>query len=476
MQQRRAREMDVSGCVRKTVNKDVQALPSIQVYIDSRGQVWHDLDYVFQFLAPLQVAKRKNNFYRDCANYWRRAQMPDAHRFLRTAEMRLTSAANCCSTYALYIIVLGAIAIGRISEDSSNALLSILGHICARVAEVINRCPCTNAGQSPFIGFPNLRMGIEGRSVAGVWTTIQALPQQSQACLKNAWRRVHHANKVAYASVEEDWLLLRDLVMFLALCGRSAYSPRKMPPEAEAFVIRLSSAILWWLAQLFDVYLKEVYLVAYGSDESPPAATRRRNSETRRYVMMHPEAVWDVIQEARRSGASLSTVLSIRQKDTHAGVAKTNAPTYQSKHHIMYNTRRDLAFRDARHICVISDPSIHSKKDLGVSVIWAPTGPYRGPYRSPEALAATQGGPEALAATQGGLGPGDWGRGPGPRARGLGPGAWSPGPGPGARGSGPGAWGPRLGRRGLLRSVTYKTSCSRNSCCRRTGTYPATWW
>ena len=363
--------MEVSGCARKTVNKDIQALPSIQVYIDSGGRVWHDLDYVFQFLAPLQVVKRKDNFYRDCANYWRRAQLPDGHRLLRTAEMRNTSAANCCSTYALYIIILGAIAIGRIGEDSSTKLLSILGYICTRVAEVISRCPCTNAGQSPFIGFPNLRMGIEGRSVAGVWPTIQALPQQSQACLKNAWRRIYGANKVAYASLEEDWLLLRDLVIFLGLCGRSAYSPRKMPPEAEAFVIGLSSAILWWLAQLFDVYLKEVYLVAYGGDESPPAATRGRNSETRKYVMMHAEAVWDVLQEARRSGASLSTVLNIRQKDAHAGTDKTNDRTYQTKHHMMYNIRRDFAFRDARHICVISDPSIHSKKDLGVTVFWS---------------------------------------------------------------------------------------------------------
>ena len=199
LQQRRDREMEVSGCVRKTVNKDPQSLPSIQVYLDSHGQVWHDLDYVYQYLAPLQVAKRKNNFYRDCENYWRWAQLPNGHQFLRTAEMRKTSAVNCCSTYALYIIVFGALAIGRLSADSKTKLLSILGHICARVAEVISHCPCTNAGQSPFAGFPNLRMCVTGTRLTGVWQYIQALPADAQACLRSAWRQMYRANKVAYA-------------------------------------------------------------------------------------------------------------------------------------------------------------------------------------------------------------------------------------------------------------------------------------
>ena len=182
---------------------------------------------------------------------------------------------------------------------------------------------------------------------------------------------MYGASKVAYASLEEDWLLLRDLVTFLGLCGRGQYTPRQMPPEAEAYATELTKAILWWLAQLYDIYLKEVYLVAYGGDECPPAATRGPNAETRKYVKMHPEAVWDVLQEARRSGSSVSSVLSIRKKDAHAGSDTSNAMSLITKHIMMYCNRRDLAFRDVRHLCVISDPSIHSKKDLGVSVFWS---------------------------------------------------------------------------------------------------------
>ena len=83
--QRRAREMEVSDCVRKTLNKERQALPSVIVYIDSQGQVWHDLDYVYHSLAPLQGANRKGNFYRDCGNYWRRAQLPAWARILQNS-------------------------------------------------------------------------------------------------------------------------------------------------------------------------------------------------------------------------------------------------------------------------------------------------------------------------------------------------------------------------------------------------------
>ena len=37
----------------------------------------------------------------------------------------------------------------------------------------------------------------------------------------------------------------------------------------------------------------------------------------------------------------------------------------------MYNSRRDLAFRGVRHLCAISDPSIHSKRGMDVTVFWS---------------------------------------------------------------------------------------------------------
>ena len=101
---------------------------------------------------------------------------------------------------------------------------------------------------------------------------------------------MYGASKVAYASLEEDWLLLRDLVTFLGLCGRGQYTPPQMPPEAEAYATGLTKAILWWLAQLYDIYLREVCLVRDVGDECPPATTRGRRGGTRKYVKMHPEA------------------------------------------------------------------------------------------------------------------------------------------------------------------------------------------
>ena len=68
---------------------------------------------------------------------------------------------------------------------------------------------------------------------------------------------MYGASKVAYASLEEDWLLLRDLVTFLGLCGRSQYTPGRMPPEAEAYATELTKANLWWLAQVYDIYISQ---------------------------------------------------------------------------------------------------------------------------------------------------------------------------------------------------------------------------
>ena len=144
--------MDVSDCTRKTVDKDPQALPSIQIYIDPRNQVWHDLDYVFQYFEPSKIVTRKDNFFRDCKSFWSKAQIPDGHRYLRTPDMRVTAARNTCTTFALCIMMWSEIAIGRNGVAARTKLLSIMGFMCVRICEVINHCPCINAGQSPFPG------------------------------------------------------------------------------------------------------------------------------------------------------------------------------------------------------------------------------------------------------------------------------------------------------------------------------------
>ena len=215
-----------------------------------------------------------------------------------------------------------------------------------------------------------MRVGDGGRLVAGIWQAIEQLPQSAIANLRGAWRRLYNASKLVYASIEQDWLLLKDVMAFLALAQRSEYTPRKCEPEAIAFITDFKNEVLWWLAHLFDTYIREVYLPAHGGCDRPPGALSRDPSK-RKYVQMHPEAVWQAIQEARETGCSLATVLVVRKKDDHAGTDATGASRFMAKHHMMYNFRRDLAFRGVRHLCAISDPSIHSKRDMDVTVFWS---------------------------------------------------------------------------------------------------------
>ena len=200
--------MDISQCTRKTVNEDPEALPSIQIYIDSRSQVWHDLDYVFQYLRPLKIATRMDNFVRDCTKFWNKSHVPDGHRFLRTAAIRATAAINACSTFALYIILWSQIAFGRHPAATEQKLLSIFSCICISICTVIHHCPCISAGLSPFPSFPHMRVGDGGRTVSGIWQAIQQLPRKAIACLQSAWRRLYDKNKVVYASMEQDWLTI----------------------------------------------------------------------------------------------------------------------------------------------------------------------------------------------------------------------------------------------------------------------------
>ena len=238
--------------------------------------------------------------------------------------MRATSAINACSTFALYIFIWSEIAFGRIPAACTQKLLSIFECICDRICGVVHHCPCTTAGLSPFPSFPHMRVGDGGRLVAGIWQAIEQLPQSAIANLRGAWRRLYNASKLAYASIEQDWLLLKDVMVFVALAQRSEYTPRKCEPEAIAFITDFKNEVLWWLAHLFDTYIREVYLPAHGGCDRPPGALSRDPSK-RKYVQMHPEAVWEAIQEARDTGASLATVLAIRKKTT------TQVPTRQAQ-------------------------------------------------------------------------------------------------------------------------------------------------
>ena len=171
--------------------------------------------------------------------------------------MRVTAARNTCTTFALCIMMWSEIAIGRNGVAARTKLLSIMGFMCVRICEVINHCPCINAGQSPFPSFPHMRVGDGGRTVSGIWLAIQQLPQRAQSCLRTAWQRAYNTNLLVYASIEEDWLLLKDITSFLAVAQRTGYAARKREPHAAAFITGLRNEILWWLADLFDIYISE---------------------------------------------------------------------------------------------------------------------------------------------------------------------------------------------------------------------------
>ena len=88
------------------------------------------------------------------------------------------------------------------------------------------------------------------------------------------------------------------------------------------------------------------------------------HTPTRTYVVVQPEAVWSIIQEARRDGCSLEQVVGVRSKDEHMGCAKSNCPTWRGRLGDMHRARRRIALDGASHLCICADPSTHATQKM----------------------------------------------------------------------------------------------------------------
>ena len=158
---------------------------------------------------------------------------------------------------------------------------------------------------------------------------------------------------------------LRDVVVFVAMFRRT--KKKTVSAFTSKLLDELSFAILPWLAMHMDRYVMDVYVP--NNDTSRPApALRGPASASKQYITVTPEAVWNLMETANKTGNSLRGAIALASDDEKIGCSASQCDRWNNKLQQMYSARAKFGFLNVRHFNIVADASTHSCQDTLVSL------------------------------------------------------------------------------------------------------------
>jgi hypothetical protein len=104
---------------------------------------------------------------------------------------------------------------------------------------------------------------------------------------------------------------------------------------------------------------------------SLPPSLRNNEQRKRKYVQVHPESIWHILQTSASSAVSTSQVIDVRKEDPDAGCHKSRARHWEAALVGMYKQRLSASWPLMNHICISADTSTHSYNDILLAVAYS---------------------------------------------------------------------------------------------------------
>ena len=353
---------------RRTVDEDPDVLPGAQVYLEASGRVWHDLKFVHVSLAKHGLKRDWSSYRHDLKRMWRQAELEETQFHLDIAASNQVS--MICTSVALVVALWVHVACGRAGTVVQQCA-AWLRSMCLRAGETHTALAPTQSeslrlltlGDAPLDVRRGLRLRgwralVLSRHAATRASWIQQWSSmQREGCLTDSWDRDEHD--------------FADVLHFVLWYRKRRASEKKTDGVATHRALRaLRDAFVAYLAAALDAYIVQVYL-PLRTEKAPPALVSPQKSGVRRYVQVQPEAIWDLIEQALDSGASVEQIAVIRREDAHVGCSESRALAWLAKKVEMYRERRRLAFDGVRHLNIVADPSTHNKQETMASIVWS---------------------------------------------------------------------------------------------------------
>ncbi len=368
--------MQTSQLHRLTIDGDPLVFPCKQAFLDTERNLWWDLHFLHAALCRSGCRANKKDWTRWCKGVLAHGDIPPACvLYCRNSSTPEDHIANVCSTSAKCMLLWS---VADVARQTSTAMACALWVKTAanRAGEVTTdtvTLACLGGaltvtrhgrleGLCQLLGKPQSHHGVHTQQVDVLKTSWDALHRE--AILGEAW--------------EQDTHRVVDVVHFAMLFSRTRRSQSRAPlPPVTRFMKLLRNALVQWIAAGMEKYFFEVYSSHHDvakpapSYHSAPAASRGDGAK-RRYVQVNPEVAWDMMEQARNTGASLRQIIKVRRTDDHVGCATSSGESWVRKLQSMYTSRRAMCLGPGvNHINAIADPATHSKKEAMVLVFWS---------------------------------------------------------------------------------------------------------
>ena len=188
--------------------------------------------------------------------------------------------------------------------------------------------------------------------------------------MRGTWLGMQQADVINGSFVAEEHSLL-EVMIFLARLNnfRTRKRQRRLSDQCLTFLESFVSPLLACLAAIVEHYTIHEYSHLHDVNKPPPSLVAKHG--TRKYVRVHPESVWRMVEATDSINVTLGQVLQVRQQDADAGAHRTRNLAWEKLHGNLYSVLLRRAWGFANHLCISTDGSSHSYHEVLVAIAYS---------------------------------------------------------------------------------------------------------
>jgi len=122
-----------------------------------------------------------------------------------------------------------------------------------------------------------------------------------------------------------------------------------------------------FLSQLTCTYILKVHGPRHDVNQLPTAIRHQREGH-RQYTVVDPEAKWDIMEQAREAGISVSAALNLRNSSEEYGNCDSTSYYWINKKLCMYSDNAESRFGDTKTVNLLVDQGTFDGKCFSFSV------------------------------------------------------------------------------------------------------------
>ena len=384
--------MNRASITRFVVDEDPEVIPGTQVWIDDSGQVWHDLHFVHTSMFSRGVKKEWREWRAGFTTYMKRLDISADRYHLRgqgsspcaSAGQQVDSFAcrvwNIADSFAVLASIWHTVEVTHIVTWAT-AGFDLLTALQTRIAQSVPHLQgiCIR-------GVAEVRFRVREGQLDGWGAWYLGMSKPTQHAWSRLWGRMPECAQFA---ISADTQRISTIVHFVLYFRKARSDARcKISRKTQEVLNALRCGLLEYLSQGLDLYLKDVYLPLRPQQKPPLARISPKKNKVqeelvpsstytsvvqqpRKYVQVDPETMWDMMEDARASGASIAQVTVVRRGDPSAGCGQRVTSDVLTRMNFLYMERMRMAFLGVNHLCIVADPATHSKRETMISICWS---------------------------------------------------------------------------------------------------------